>query len=942
VYHITPPAHPRENPIKCDPNTPIWGHLKNIFQTSRKTIFLRRNRHIEGKYNVRIELFGTLRVLKEDTVVTHFRDRNGELLLARLAIKPESQLMRYLLYNWLWENNANPGNRLSWTLTQLKNTLGEDIVLRVGQKSVGLKAGITSDVADFERACGMARHAQKDIGDRLIALDEALTLSQNEFLTGFVDNWTIGERARLEDKLFDTLVAVLQACEAAYKTLEATSLRNTAHQRFPERPLPPPPPPSAPLPSTSLGPLPPPTGNGFFGRASEVATLYTFANSPQTNRFFTIVGTGGMGKTRLMREALLSHPKSLGFISLVERINPNDIWDALRDMLKLPATGFGPVNERVIAHLQTHNNALLLIDNVEHLLGNRETPDETLPEAIATLLAACPTLKIVITSRRAMKIKGETLLTLDVLPLRDAESLFLDRARAVNPHFAQTPTGLKHVREICDLLEWVPLALEIAAARAYLVTPAEMERELTNLLTFLNTKRPRGEARHSSVRVALEWSYNLLDTEAKRVFRQTGVFRGGFTLEGIRAVADNLVSVLDALEDLLLHSLLTATPDDWARRYTSLETVRELAALLLAQDAIEEADALTKHADFYVVQAKGIGSLIEKSEWEEATNILRAERANLSSVVNYATKKRDATTLDELLQSLAHACLESGYWQDMDRLLDASEALFEEHDAAMVNVFRYRAVLSRWRGDDETAWKNWQRALFFYEQHQQIDRVRSIRFEIASQAIDEKRWVEVDILLCALQEMSKQIAFSPNDNLALTTFLARFAFGTEKYEIAHQYALCAFNYRTTIGVTEGQRINVALYLCPILQKVNDWQTLKVLITETGQYVLQSQKVFLFGKLLLETGQFYLSTQQRLLAIQSFWVAEKIHSELQSRRWQESQQRLAESINSYGNIPEIKTWLDSTNGKTWGEIYSSTKLLPSAHDLHTLSLYSENH
>jgi DNA-binding SARP family transcriptional activator len=147
------------------------------------------NKPNEGKYNVRIELFGTLKVVKDDTVITRFRDRNGELLLARLAIKPGTQITRYLLSDWLWENNTDPASNLRWTLSQLKKTLGEDIFFKVGHKSIGLREDISSDVADFEQACGKARHAQRDIDDRLIALDEAL-LSQNEFLKCFISTIT--------------------------------------------------------------------------------------------------------------------------------------------------------------------------------------------------------------------------------------------------------------------------------------------------------------------------------------------------------------------------------------------------------------------------------------------------------------------------------------------------------------------------------------------------------------------------------------------------------------------------------------------------------------------------------------------------------------------------------------------------------------------------------
>jgi predicted ATPase len=861
---------------------------------------------------MRIEMFGTLRAIHGQTVVTHFRSHNDELVLVRLAMRPSIQVARLSLGIWLWPNHINPLEPLRTVLKQLRQTLGQTAFHTVGHKSVGLAAGVTSDVDEFERECGRARHAQLPMATRIAALHNALTLHHTDFLATFFDNWVVVERDRLKDLLFQTLVIVIRDCQSSGHVADAHYFRQVATTRFPGQSLP------APVPSspTTLLPTPPattPSGNGFFGRQVEVAILGQFVCTPQDKRLLTVTGTGGMGKTRLVREALLSHPVLLGFVSLVERTNSSDIWDALRDVLKLPATGHGPVEDRVVAHLKNHENALLIIDNAEHLLGNRENPDNTLPNAITSLLDACPTLKIVITSRRPLKIKQEQVLDLQVLPLNDAESLFLDRARAVNPQFATTPAGLKHVREICDLLEWVPLALEIAAARAYLVTPAEMERELERTrLTFLATKRSRGEARHSSVRVALEWSYNLLDTEAQRVFRQTGAFRGGFTLEAIRAVADNTDAVLDALEDLILHSLLSATPDDYVRRFSSLETVRELAALLLAENKTEEASAQAKHADFYTLLAKKIGSLVEKGEWGEATNILRAERANFNVVTEYASKNKQSDIVSTLLNALPYAYVEGGYWQDADRLLDVTELITEETSANFVRLLSWRAVLARRRGNGHVAWQSWHRILEVYQKQNATDRIRATQFEIAGQAIDEGRWDTAAETMTILREELENASLPLDTQFTILVLNARLYFKIQNGQESLFYA------NKSLEILRFKRENIhascylygSQYLLPIYRQEMLWEEVDFLLTNGIEKTREVKNLFLFGVLMIEQGQYQLLIGNPFSAVQSFWYAHEIHKQLGSRLEKESKHLLQATQDKYGDLPSIQRWLES--------------------------------
>jgi predicted ATPase len=847
---------------------------------------------------VRVQLFGSLCVKQPDgAVITHFRDKNGELILARLALRPRTQIARSDLSAWLWSEGNNPLGNLRWTLSQLRKTLGTDIFTAVGHKSVGLSPGITSDVAEFERACGRVLHIQLPLNERQAALAEAKDLAQYPFLAMHDDPWVVSERERLRARLAE-----------AEKALSLPS-------------------------STSPPALP---QENFFGRQTEMALLRAFADAPEGG-LLTIVGAGGMGKTRLLREALLAHPKALGFVSLVELTTPAGIWDKLRELLQLPATGYGAVEERVTSHLQTCNDRLLLIDNAEHLLGTKTAPNDTLPQAIVQLQSACPALKIVVTSRRRLKLPDEKALALEELSLTDAEALFLARARAVNPHFATTKGGKAHVSNICHLLEWVPLALEIAAARAYLVSPAEMEQELEHRLTFLTTKRISGQARHSSVQLALDWSYGLLSDDSQRVFRHTGVFRGGFTLSGIRAVAGNVSPVLDALEELCLHHLLRATIEDSGGRYSSLETVRELAAKKLAQDPREEANALASHADFYVLQAREIGKNVENGEWAEAIDVLRTEHANLNATVQYAASKRQASVLNDLVQSLAHSCIEGGYWQDMDALLDAAEQCPESE--AWGQVATFKAVLARRRGQSDAAWEAWQKAHHIFENAGDLDATVSTKIELVSQAIDEKQMSEACLLVEELLKIEEKVKDSLNLAFKIALAHVRLLFALEKRAEAEvQAESLSDRLRSTPEISSSLWLVVAYYLCPMYRVWEKWDKVALFAEEGILKAMETRQVFVIGMFLMEFGHVSLATGSPLTAVQAFWAAKEIHKGLGSRLLQESEKAFLQAQEQYGHLPEVYQWVLSDDKGTWRE-FTEIKFLP-AHDLHMMMKYND--
>ena len=839
---------------------------------------------------MRVEVFGGLKAVRDNgTEITHFRTRQCALLLARLAFHPGQMVSRASLRTLLWPEGDDNFN---WVLARLSNDLGEGWIVKVGHREVGLSDAVTSDLYAFDIAYKAALTTLNK--DKIAAV---LELAKGELLPGFEDSWVETEREIRQQQEEE-----LQKRLRAFESLDSLGERRTI------------------------------AGKGFFGREKEIKTLQSFSEAilrEGSSRLLTITGTGGMGKTRLMREALLD--RALCYLPLIELDNASAIFDRLRELLKLPATGFGPVNERVIAHLNSHNKPLLLLDNAEHIT-------EEVKLVVQEILASCPKVRIVVTSRRRLKIENETRLPLETLTLSTAETLFLDRAHVVSPTFGTTPVGKKQVTEICSLLEGIPLALEIAAARANLVSPKEMCDELERRLRFLNTQRSQGESQHHSVQTALKWSYDLLTPPAQSAFRATGVFRGGFTLPAIRFVWGDDPPALDMLEELTLHSLLKAdSPESSEKseeqgvRYYSLETIRELAELLLKKNLTELARCQDYHTAYYLDEARKIADPIEQDKWVNAANTVRAERANFHVVLSHSIRGRNLHTLTDLVKSLTLPYLEIGYWQEVDSILDAAEDMLAQ-TSIFVNVLIYRAVIARRRGDSETAWQAWQRVYQIYEQNNNTKGMFDTRIELASQAIEESRQ-EAYVLVQKLVEENNKTHGSVTISLRIATLHAQALSKTDNISETRLQANKALDIiRNNPQLPPRSLLVVIFYLCPIFRSLQAWMEVQFLVANGFETSLDARQFLSLGSIFTEIGHLYLAKDDFLTAIQAFWASQEIHREIGSRFAHESEQVFLETQEQYKHLPEVKEWLETRHQHQWQDL-AKTKFLP-AHDLHT--------
>jgi predicted ATPase len=392
----------------------------------------------------------------------------------------------------------------------------------------------------------------------------------------------------------------------------------------------------------------------LLGREREIAALETMLGRPEI-RLLTLVGPGGVGKTRLALEvaarAATMFADGVAFAALAAVPEPALVGSAIAQALALRETGGRPIAETLAAALRD-KHLLLVVDNLEHVL--EATP------LIAELLAACPRLTILATSRAVLRLSGEH--DVPVLPLQIPErddavaleevagapavQLFVARAQAARADFVLSPQNAAAVSAICRRLDGLPLAIELAAARVRHLPPPALLDHLQTLLPLL-TGGPRDQpVRLQTMRDAIAWSYDLLEPAEQIFFRRLAVFAGGATLEAIERVASSPLpppppTTLDLVSALVEKSLLVQSEQPPGEpRYAMLETIREFGLERLAASGEEDATRAAHAAYFLTVAEHAEPHLIASGSavWVER---LATERANLQTAVAWALRTGD-------------------------------------------------------------------------------------------------------------------------------------------------------------------------------------------------------------------------------------------------------------------------------------------------------------
>ncbi|SNY73548.1 AfsR/SARP family transcriptional regulator [Paractinoplanes atraurantiacus] len=309
----------------------------------------------------------------------------------------------------------------------------------------------------------------------------------------------------------------------------------------------------------------------FFGRRDEMAVL---RKALQESRVTTLVGPGGVGKTRLMTEALAGDEL---LVELAERSVPADVAAAVAGALGLRAAPRGAV--AAIAERLGGSAALLVLDNCEHLL-------EAVRDLVGEIVRRCPRVRVLATSRQRLGVAGERVLRLGPLPEQDRVALFCDRAALLRAGFPADARSRELAAEVCRLVDGLPLAVELAARREAVFGLAHLRDRLGEGLQVLDPAR--GGDRATAVSATVEWSYRLLDPAAQRLLDRLAVCRGGFGLDALPYFADDAEPLLAELVDA---SLVVCDLEAEPPRYRLLDTVRHVGLAHLRSDDARDAHA---------------------------------------------------------------------------------------------------------------------------------------------------------------------------------------------------------------------------------------------------------------------------------------------------------------------------------------------------------------
>ncbi|MCA9863812.1 MAG: tetratricopeptide repeat protein [Thermomicrobiales bacterium] len=384
------------------------------------------------------------------------------------------------------------------------------------------------------------------------------------------------------------------------------------------------------------------------GRDHDVATLGAALRGP--DRLVTLTGPGGVGKTRLALAAAAAvagdFTDGVCFVSLAALTGPEWVALEIADALGVQQSGEDALADRLATALQ-ERRLLLVLDNFEPVIDAAPL--------VASLLTACPMLTVLATSRVRLRISGESEravapLRVDAVdgsePLSPAGQLFIERAQAVRPGVGASPADVAAIAAICQRLDGLPLAIELAANRIKVLSPTDLLERLGARLPLLTRGAHDLPERQQALRSTLAWSYDLLDDDARRVFRFLSVFAGGCTLEAAEWICQALVSdedraalpathALDLLTDLVEKSLLFTRPDlGDAVRFSMLETIREYGGERLLE-AGETERARRDHLAWCLHLAETADPLLLGTEQEYWNNRLSIEHDNLRAALDW-------------------------------------------------------------------------------------------------------------------------------------------------------------------------------------------------------------------------------------------------------------------------------------------------------------------
>jgi len=468
----------------------------------------------------------------------------------------------------------------------------------------------------------------------------------------------------------------------------------------------------------------------LIGREDEIGELRRLLLRDDV-RLVTLTGPGGTGKTRLataVARELVPEFADVFFTELAPVTDPELVPSAIVHQLGVKESGQKTILEVLIAFLR-EREALLVIDNFEQVI-------EAAPR-IGELLAASPKLKVLVTSRECLHLRGEREFAAPPLPFPndsaalplnemlnyDAIKLFIERARNARPSFSLSDEDIRSVAAICARLDGLPLAIELAAARVKILSPHSILTRLENSLQVLTGGAQDLPARQQTMRNAIAWSYELLSEDEKNLFRRMAVFTGGFTVEAVEYVAAELevarqskgikygspssppsqANVLDGLTSLIDKSLFVSNETPTGDiRFRMLEVMREFAFECLEANA-EVEGVRRRHSEYYLTLGEKAEPNLQTSDGGEWLSALEMDHDNLRSAIRWLFEN-DVEKAARLVSGIRLYLLNHSHLTEGREWLEMALAKNSALPAPLhFNLLHFLGVFALTRGDYEAA-----------------------------------------------------------------------------------------------------------------------------------------------------------------------------------------------------------------------------------------------
>jgi predicted ATPase/class 3 adenylate cyclase len=432
----------------------------------------------------------------------------------------------------------------------------------------------------------------------------------------------------------------------------------------------------------------------FIGREKELQEVVELLCQDDVS-LVTLTGPGGIGKTRLSlqiaRDLLVNFEDGVFFVDLAPLRDPESVADIIANVLEVRVPAGQTVSEFLKSYL-AQKSMLLVIDNFEHVMGG--------VDLVAELLPAAPKLKILVTSREALNLLEERLYRVLGMPFPKAEPaaepveeplaygairLFVEAARRVRPDFSLAEEQ-KDVIRICQLVDGIPLAIELAAAWTKTLSCAEIAGEIERNVDFLSTRMRNLPPRHRSMRAAFDYSWQLLKDDERAVFRRLSVFRGGFRREAAEKVAGASLANLTVFVEKSLLRWESAAPRGRAKgRYQIHELLRQFAEEQLGQSQEENNRTHEEHCAYFTAMMDRLFNEWLNGQQREAAGEANQELENIRVAWEWAIKSGDVGAIDKQASFLIlHAQFTSRY-SPGKKALDQAVKVLDEADPTLEN-----------------------------------------------------------------------------------------------------------------------------------------------------------------------------------------------------------------------------------------------------------------